>query len=224
MISSIERALESLRLGKPILIYDFDDREGEVDLVVRGSLVTPGIIRLMRKEGGGMICFVTTYELAKSLGLSFQTEILRSVGFGGLVKRPSYGDEPAFTLYVNHVKVKTGIRDVDRALTIRELSSVVEMAWRGDEDRARRVFEESFYSPGHVPVLAARIGKRWGHTELSAILALLAGIPPALAIVEMLDDSEEAMTVEEAREYAERTGTTLVSGEEIVRAWSALVS
>jgi len=221
MRSSVERAVEILRSGKPVLLYDFDGREEEVDMVVRGDFVDPRTLRIMRKEGGGLICFVTTYDIAKSLGLRFQTEILRDAGFGDLLKRPSYGDEPAFTLYVNHVGVKTGIRDVDRALTIRELSKVVKVAWEGDLAEARRLFEENFYSPGHVPILAARIGRRWGHTELSAILAILAGIPPALAIVEMLNDDGGAKTVDEARKFAEMMGTVLISGEDVVRAWFA---
>lgn len=46
MISS---ALQSLRSGKPVLIFDSSDREGETDIVVASQFVTPQIIRMMRK-------------------------------------------------------------------------------------------------------------------------------------------------------------------------------
>ena len=52
----IDEALAALRDGKFILLYDFDDREGETDFAIRSDVVTPRHIFQMRKDGGGLIC------------------------------------------------------------------------------------------------------------------------------------------------------------------------
>ncbi len=207
----MEKAIEALRAGRPVLIYDGDYREAEADFVVRADAVTPGLVRWLRQNAGGLLCFVTTEEIGRALGLEFLSEYYRKMGLSVL---PRYGDEPAFMGYVNHKKTKTGVRDSDKALTIRELARVVEMAL-SDPDRAKKTFVDEFYGPGHVPVLGARIGRRWGHTELSAILAKAAGLPPALAIIEVLGPSVDAMPYEEVEELAKSLGVPLLRGEEL---------
>ncbi|AEA12169.1 3,4-dihydroxy-2-butanone 4-phosphate synthase [Thermoproteus uzoniensis 768-20] len=207
----LEKAIEALRTGRPVLIYDGDYREAEADFVVRADAVTPGLVRWLRQNAGGLLCFVTTEEIGRALGLEFLSEYYRRLGLSVL---PKYGDEPAFMGYVNHKKTKTGVRDSDKALTIRELARVVEMAL-SDPDRAKKTFVDEFYGPGHVPVLGARLGRRWGHTELSAILAKAAGLPPALAIIEVLGPSVDAMPYEEVEELAKSLGVPLLRGEEL---------
>ncbi|MDD3233002.1 MAG: 3,4-dihydroxy-2-butanone-4-phosphate synthase, partial [Candidatus Methanomethylophilus sp.] len=49
---SIETALNAIKAGKIILIYDFDDRERESDLTVASQFITPAIVRQMRKDAG----------------------------------------------------------------------------------------------------------------------------------------------------------------------------
>lgn len=207
----IEDAIAAFKAGRLVMIYDGDDREAEVDFVIRADAVTPTTIRWLRQNAGGLLCFVTTREVGEILGLEFLSSYYKRRGF--LATAP-YGDEPAFMGYVNHVKTKTGIRDVDKALTIRELAKVVQLAQR-DPEEAREAFKANFYMPGHVPILGGRLGELWGHTELSLILAKAAGVPPAVVIVEVLGDHTEAMPVEEAREYSKTLGVPLVTGTEI---------
>lgn len=159
---------------------------------------------------------MTEDSIGKHLGLDFMSDLLRKIGFNGLVKRPGYGDDPAFSIYVNHVKTITGIRDRDRALTITRLADVVKMINEGKVIDARKVFYEEFYAPGHVPILLGRIGRRFGHTELSLMLSKIAGIPPALVIVEMLSDDGEALSKAIVNKIANELGTVLVSGDEII--------
>lgn len=52
----IDHAIEALRRGEFILLYDFDDREGETDLAIRSDSITPRHILRMRKDAGGLIC------------------------------------------------------------------------------------------------------------------------------------------------------------------------
>ncbi len=207
----LEEAMAALIRGRPVLIYDGDHREAEADFVVRADAVTPGLVRWFRQNAGGLLCFVTTEDIGRALGLSFLSEYYRGMG---LSTTPRYGDEPAFMGYVNHKGTKTGVRDSDKALTLREMARVVNIALK-DPELAKKEFLENFYAPGHVPILGARIGRRWGHTELSTILAKLAGLPPALAIIEVLGPSTEAMPYNEVKELAESLGVPLLRGEDL---------
>ncbi len=205
-------ALEYLRRGDLVMLYDGEDREAEVDFVIRADAVTTEVVHWLRKNAGGLLCFVTTQEVTQTLGLEFLSDLYKR---RGLSTKTPYGDEPAFVAYVNHVKTKTGVRDVDKALTIRELARVVNIALENPE-KARGEFVANFYAPGHVPVLGGRLGARWGHTELSLILAKAAGVPPALAIIEALGESREAISLREAMAWASELGIPLVKGSEIV--------
>lgn len=207
----LEDALEALRRGRLVMVFDGEDREGEVDFVMRADAATPEVVRWLRLNAGGLLCFTTTEEVGRGLGLEFLSEYFAKRGFS---TTPRYGDEPAFMGYVNHKKTATGVRDADKALTVRELAKVVELALK-DVEQARRAFADNFYAPGHVPILGARLGRRWGHTELSVLLAKAAGVPPALIIIEALGSSTEAMPLAEAKELAARWGIPLITGEEI---------
>ncbi|MFN7106121.1 MAG: 3,4-dihydroxy-2-butanone-4-phosphate synthase [Pyrobaculum sp.] len=193
------------------MLYDGHEREAEVDFVVRADVVTPEVTHWLRKHAGGLLCFVTTRQIGEALGLEFQSELYKRLGF---VTKTPYGDEPAFMTYVNHVKTKTGVRDVDKTLTIRELSRVVSIALE-DSEKAREEFRNNFYMPGHVPILGGRVGSRWGHTELSLVLAQAAGIPPALAIIETLGENLEAMSLEEAAAMSRQLGVPLVTKDDV---------
>ena len=70
-----ESILEDIRNGKPILVYDFDDRERECDLTVASQFVTPEVIQMMRKDAGGLICVTTPYSRAMELGLPFMSDV-----------------------------------------------------------------------------------------------------------------------------------------------------
>jgi 3,4-dihydroxy 2-butanone 4-phosphate synthase len=210
-VNTLETAIQALKRGGLVMLYDGDDREAEIDLVVRADAVTPQLVRWLRKNAGGLLCFATTKEIGELLGLTFLSDVYRRLGFS--TKAP-YGDEPAFMGYVNHVKTKTGVRDADKALTIRELARVVELALKNPE-AACHEFRRSFYMPGHVPVLGARTGTRWGHTELSILLAQAAGVPPAVVIIEALGDHLEAMPFEEAEKLAASLGVPIVTSKDV---------
>ena len=71
----IEKAINSLRSGKIVLVYDSDDREGETDMVVASERITPEHIKIMRKDGGGLICTAVHPEICRSLGIPFMVDI-----------------------------------------------------------------------------------------------------------------------------------------------------
>ncbi len=214
--------MEAFRSGRPVMIYDSSDREGEVDLVFHASQIDYTKIAKLRREAGGLICFATSDRVRRVLGLPFMNEFLeRHPRLGKLAaRRLGYGDPPAFTLWVNHIDSVTGIRDRDRALTARRLYDVVVLVEKGEDEEAQRIFYEEFTAPGHLPILASRgLERRRGHTELAVALAGLAGLPPAVVFAEMLVDGG-VLSVEEAQRISRERGVPLVSGKEIIEAFS----
>ncbi|HIH69474.1 3,4-dihydroxy-2-butanone-4-phosphate synthase [Methermicoccus shengliensis] len=220
----LQEAIEQLRRGRPVLLFDFEDREGETDFVFPATHITPADIRLMRKEGGGLICVAIHPEAASRLSLPLISDVLLRCGgdIASLVERRGdlrYDSRSSFSLWVNHRSVFTGIPDRDRALTIREIGNAVERVMRGEH----YVFHEHFRTPGHVAILRASEGlleSRRGQTELSVALAMMAHITPAMAICEMLDDeSGNALSKDAAKRYARLKGIPFVEGSEVVRAY-----
>lgn len=213
----IDKVLDSLRKGDFVLIYDGNDREREVDMVISGEYITPDKIARLRKDAGGLICLAISYDVAKNLGLKYMHEIL-SNEFDGLVyNKAPYGDNPSFSLTINHKNTYTGITDKDRALTIERMSKICKLIKEGYN--AKSMFWNEFRTPGHVPLLIARRGllkERRGHTELAITLAELAGLTPSMVICEMLDDNtHEALSLIKAKEYASRNGFYLIEGKEL---------
>ena len=217
---AVRKAVEALRSSRPVMIYDSESRESEVDLVYHASSVTPDAIYALRTMAGGLICFATTWTVASGLGLPWGDELIAKVPeLRPLTERRlGYGDRPAFTIWVNHMSVRTGISDVDRSKTVAELYKVVKLFVEGRREEAVAKFRNEFQAPGHVPILASRgLRNRRGHTELSIALTALAGLEPATVFAEMLDRGV-SLSYSKAREVSERTGIPLVSGDEVVEA------
>jgi len=219
LLHDVSAAAKALAKGYPVMIYDSSDREGEVDLVFYAGSIDAEKVYILRTRAGGLICYAAPLRVITELGIPYGDDILRSMGLSELAsKRLKYGDRSAFTIWVNHIDVETGIRDADRAKTITELHKVTELVLSGRGVEAREKFLKEFQAPGHVPILASRsLIERRGHTELAIHLALIAGLPPSVAFAEMLKRGT-ALTLEEAKVISESLGWPLVDGESIVRA------
>ena len=220
--SEVEEARRALKKGVPVMIYDSESREGEVDLVFYAEKVDPDVIFMLRTVAGGLICYGTLEEVTKALGIPYGDEILERLG-GGLEKlagrRLSYGDRPAFTIWVNYASVRTGIRDEDRAETVKQLHEITVLVRSGEVERAKKKFYEEFQAPGHVPLLAARsLEVRRGHTELSTHLALLSDLEPSVVFAEMLSRGG-VLSFEDAKALSEKEGWPLVTGDKIIEVW-----
>ena len=194
----IDEAITALRDGRFILLYDFDDREGETDFAIRSDAVTPRHILQMRKDGGGLICTAVHPLAAQRLGLPFASDVLQ-----GTHVAEQAGDIPydrknhsSFSLWVNHRNTFTGITDRDRALTITAIAEQVKKSLNGGGAN----FNANFRTPGHCALLRAAdqlLDQRKGQTELSVALADMAGITPSITICEMLDDESGVCTFKE---------------------------
>jgi 3,4-dihydroxy 2-butanone 4-phosphate synthase len=225
----LDEAIRALREGGKILLYDFDDREGETDLVQVASFVKAKDVSQFRKDAGGLICVAIHPHAADGFGLPFMSEILKSAADNGYSKllslaelRLPYDERSAFSLWVNHRKTFTGISDKDRALTISELGNAVCRVLKGEKFD----FGSEFRSPGHISILRAAdrlLLERRGQTELSVSLAVIGGMVPALVICEMLDESTgNALSKNDAKKYAEEKNLVFLEGRDVLGEYKRL--
>jgi 3,4-dihydroxy 2-butanone 4-phosphate synthase len=220
---SLEEAISSLKHGNFILLHDGGKRENEVDMVIAAEFVTPEHIARMRNDAGGLICMSINNVFATSLGLDYMHEILfNSQKFDSESKKmiigtAPYGDRPSFSISINHKNTFTGITDKDRALTISEMAKL----YNSESDKKKQIFNSTFKTPGHVPMLIASEGllsNRLGHTEMSIYLTKLAGLTPVTAICEMLDSrTYNALSTEKAMKYATDNAIPYFDGTELVK-------
>jgi len=219
--------IRDLRNGRPVLLLDSEDREGETDIVVHAPQVTPWHIRFMRKFGGGLICIALHPSLAEELGIPFLTEIFKSVAREYEVLNHltpydiPYDEKSSFSISINFRGTFTGISDRDRAMTIREFGKLCEKISLGLE--GKESFGRNFRSPGHVPILRGAeslLDERRGHTELSIAMAEISKLSPVTAICEMLEpDGDGSLSPREAEKFSEKMGLKFLRGEEVVEEW-----
>jgi 3,4-dihydroxy 2-butanone 4-phosphate synthase len=223
-----ERAIDALRRGQFVLVYDGDGREEETDLTIASEFVTPAAIRTLRKEAGGLICTTLSGEVRARIGLPFMAEVLRQAQSAYPVLGPistedmKYDRHSAFSITVNHRDTFTGVTDTDRAKTVSRFAAVAKEAMKRENGWAAHVFAEEFRSPGHVPLLNAAepiLVERRGHTELTTALMMMAGLAPTAKICEMMADDGRALSKEDAKAYARERNLVFLEGQDIVRAW-----
>jgi 3,4-dihydroxy 2-butanone 4-phosphate synthase len=222
----IHNAIQALRDGQVILLYDFDDRERETDLVMAAESVTPRHVCQLRRDAGGLMCVAIDPIACSKLGIPYMVDVLRYAGSCGngfeaiesIYERVGdipYDSKSSFSLWVNHRKTYTGITDIDRALTITKLAEVTKQSLSGTQVN----FGSQFRSPGHVPLLRAAPGllkDRRGQTELSIVLARAANVTPAMVMCEMLDGGTgRALSREMALEYARQHGLAFIEGRDV---------
>ena len=214
----VDRALAELAAGRPVLVHDFDEREGETDLVYPAGAVDAAAVSRMRNDAGGLVCVALSDEAASAMGVPFFTDAVDHDAATG--HDLAYDDRSSFALPVNHRDTFTGITDEDRALTVAELASAAAAAAAGAYDADD--FAAEFRTPGHVHLLRGAPGllaDRRGHTELGLARAAAADLPPAVVVCEMLDDETgRARTTADARAYADRHGLAFVEGQALVDA------
>lgn len=214
----IRTAIDSLRRGEFVLLYDSEGRENEVDMVVAAQFATPEHVARMRQHAGGLLCVAVDRPFADRLGLRYMHDILGSSlspeSREMIMGLAPYGDHPTFSLSVNHYQTYTGITDGDRATTIGEMAKLYKM------ENPQKKFVSSFRTPGHVPLLIAAEGlmsQRQGHTEMSVYLGRIADLAPVTAICEMMDaQTYSALSVQKAQKYARQNAIPFLDGRELL--------
>ena len=225
-LDPVDAAIEALRQGRFVFVYDADGREEETDFFLAAEVARPEHVRQMRKEGGGLIFLMVGNGVAAKVGLPFMVDIqmLAAAKYDILQAFVPddipYDTKSSFSVAINHRRTFTGITDRDRALTISEFGHLAKQADGMGRTEALELFGRSFRSPGHVPICVASerpLRERFGHTELSVGLMMMAGMTPVAVGCEMMDDSGGSMPRERAREYAQAHGAPFLEGKQIVR-------
>ena len=186
--TNLDKALEAIRNGEFVLVFDDDDREGEVDMIIASEFVTPKSIATMRNDAGP--------ELAKLA----PTDI-------------PYDERSSFSVWTNHRKSFTGVTDHDRAMTISEMAIMMKEE-RFDEFGA--TFRSPGHVC-LLRGADGLVKNRQGHTEIGLALCEMAGVTPVCVVCEMMDgETGQATSVADARKYAEENGLVLLRGEDII--------
>lgn len=194
-LDSIEDALSDFRQGKMIIVVDDEDRENEGDLIVAAEKITPEQVNFMLKNARGVLCAPITISRCKELALDPQT-----------VENTSALGTP-FTITVDKLEgCTTGVSAHDRCATIRALADPASTPG-------------TFGRPGHInPLFAQDAGvlRRSGHTEAAVDLARLAGLRPAAALMEIMNEDGSMARLPQLRRCADQWGLKLISIRDLI--------
>ncbi len=194
-LDSIEEAIADFREGKFVIVVDDEDRENEGDLIVAAEKITPEQVNFMLKYARGVLCAPITISRCKELELPHQVD-----------ENTSMLGTP-FTVTVDKLEgCTTGVSAHDRAATIRALA-----------DPASTPL--TFGRPGHVNPLYAQdkgVLRRAGHTEAGIDLARLAGLNPAAALMEIMNEDGTMARLPELRRFADEHGLKLISIADLI--------
>jgi len=194
-LDDVVRAIKDIADGRPVIVVDDASRENEGDIVFAASKATPELLAFTIRYGRGLICVPMLGPDLERLNLPQMT---------------SHNQEhhgTAFTVSVDaRHGITTGISAADRASTIALLAS----SGSGPADLVR---------PGHIFPLRYEEGgvlRRRGHTEAAVDLAVLAGLPPAGVVCEVIGDDGTMMRLPALREFADEHGLALISIEQLI--------
>ena len=194
-LNSIEEALDDFREGKIVIVVDDEDRENEGDFIIAAEKITPETVNFMLKNGRGVLCAPITLSRCKELQLEPQVSSNTS-----LLGTP-------FTVTVDKVEgCTTGVSTADRAATIKALA-----------DPASK--PETFARPGHINPLYAQdngVLRRAGHTEASIDLARLAGLYPAAALIEIMNEDGTMARMPQLINIAKENNFKIISIKDLI--------
>ncbi|MDX1403900.1 MAG: bifunctional 3,4-dihydroxy-2-butanone-4-phosphate synthase/GTP cyclohydrolase II [Woeseiaceae bacterium] len=194
--SDIESIIADVRDGKMVIMVDDEKRENEGDLLMAAEKVRPEDINYMARYGRGLICLTITRERCAQLRLPL------------MVEETDKRHATNFTISIEAAEgITTGISAHDRAKT-------VQVAVAAD---AR---PEDLSQPGHIfPVMAQPGGvlTRAGHTEAGCDLARLAGLEPAAAIVEILNEDGSMARRPDLEKFSRKHGIKIGTIADLIR-------
>ncbi|MFI6786300.1 bifunctional 3,4-dihydroxy-2-butanone-4-phosphate synthase/GTP cyclohydrolase II [Nonomuraea sp. NPDC050383] len=190
----VERAVADIRDGRPVVVVDDENRENEGDLIFAAGRATPELCTFTIRHTSGIICVAMEGRALDRLGLPL------------MVSQNKERMRTAYTITVDaRDGVTTGISAADRARTIRTLA-----------DSATEPNE--LVRPGHIFPLRYKDGgvlARRGHTEAAVDLARLAGLSPAGALAEIVNDDGTMARLPRLRAFADEHGLALISIEQL---------
>ena len=195
ILDSIESALEDIRDGKFVIVVDDEDRENEGDFICAAEKMTPEMANFMITHGRGVLCAPLTEERCDELDLQMQAEQNTSI------------HSTPFTISVDKLDGCTsGVSTADRAATFLALADPNSKP-------------ETFGRPGHIFPLRAKnrgVIRRAGHTEAAVDLARLAGLYPAGALIEIMNEDGSMARMPELIQLSKKFNLRIISIEDLI--------
>ena len=194
-LNTIDEAIADFKEGNFVIVVDDEDRENEGDFIIAAEKITPENVNFMMTHGRGVLCAPITEERCAELELDMQVTANTSIY------------ETPFTVTVDLLPgCTTGVSMHDRAATIRALADP-------------NTKPTDLGRPGHVNPLRARsrgVLRRAGHTEASVDLAKLAGLYPAAALIEIINEDGTMARLPQLMEVAKRFGLKIISIKDLI--------
>ena len=194
-LSKVEDAVKDFKEGKFVIVVDDEDRENEGDLIIAAEKITPEDVNFMLVHARGVLCAPITKSRCKELDLPHQ-----------VVNNTSMLGTP-FTVTVDKLEgCTTGVSAHDRAETIRALADPASTP-------------ETFGRPGHINPLYAQdngVLRRSGHTEACIDLCRLAGLYPAGALMEIMNEDGSMARMPQLMEMAKKFGLKIITIKDLI--------
>lgn len=194
-VSSIEDAVKDFKDGKFVIVVDDEDRENEGDLIIAAEKITPEKVNFMLKNARGVLCAPITLSRCDELDLPHQVSDNTS-----MLGTP-------FTITIDKLKgCSTGVSAHDRAETIRALADP-------------KSTPKTFGRPGHINPLYAQdngVLRRSGHTEAAVDLCKLAGLYPAGALMEIMNEDGSMARMPELQVMAQEWGLKIITIKDLI--------
>ena len=194
-LASIEDALKDFKEGKFVIVVDDEDRENEGDLIIAAEKITPEKVNFMLKHARGVLCAPITLSRCEELDLPHQVTDNTSV-----LGTP-------FTVTVDKLEgCTTGVSAHDRAATILALADPTSTP-------------QTFGRPGHINPLYAQdngVLRRSGHTEAAVDLCRLAGLYPAGALMEIMNEDGSMARMPELQKLATEWGMKIITIADLI--------
>ena len=191
----IEEALVDFQAGKFVIVVDDEDRENEGDFIIAAEKITPEKVNFMLQHGRGVLCAPITERRCADLDLMHQ-----------VANNTSMLGTP-FTVTVDKLEgCTTGVSAADRAATIQALADP-------------KSTPSTFGRPGHINPLYAKergVLQRAGHTEAAIDLCRLAGLTPAAALIEIMNNDGTMARLPQLEQVAKEYGLKLISIKDLI--------
>lgn len=194
-LNTVEEAIEDFRNGKFVIVVDDEDRENEGDLIIAAEKIDAEKVNFMLKHARGVLCAPITISRCNELDLPHQvTENTSMLG-------------TPFTVTIDKLEgCSTGVSAHDRAETIKALA-----------DPSSK--PSTFGRPGHVNPLYAQdngVLRRSGHTEAAIDLCHMAGLYPAGALMEVMNDDGTMARLPQLLEFGKQYGLKTISIKDMI--------
>ena len=194
-LSSVEEAVKDFKEGKFVIVVDDEDRENEGDLIVAAEKITPEKVNFMLVHARGVLCAPVTLSRCDELDLPHQVQDNTS-----MLGTP-------FTITVDKLEgCTTGVSAHDRAATIKALADP-------------QSTPKTFGRPGHINPLYAQdngVLRRSGHTEAAVDLCKMAGLYPAAALMEIMNEDGTMARLPQLKEMAKEWNLKIISIKDMI--------